>query len=407
MGGNETHIEILGTESLGVRGLSCVVEAEDYKIVIDPGLALGYNRHGLLPHPAQVAVGERVRRKIVAALEGATDVVLSHFHGDHVPLPDANPYQLKAQQVAPLCQRVRIWAKGPAGLSHNMMCRRESLRKVLGRDLPNAEGRSYGPMAFSPPVPHGEAHSSRGMVMMTRIEDEDGVFVHASDIQLLNEEAISLILAWRPNVVLVAGPPLYLPWLSSRQRRTAWDNALRLARAVDTLILDHHLLRCEEGLSWLGRLSSKTGHRVICAADFMGRPRRLLEARRMQLYEEMPVPDGWHEAYARGDADTKAYRGYRRAHEALHLGDLRPGMILWGRVTSIADFGAFVDVGVGRDGLVHISELRARWVDRVSDVVSVGDEVRVKVLSVDPEKGQIGLTMKGVKQFGAREHRNP
>ena len=79
---------------------------------------------------------------------------------------------------------------------------------------------------------------------------------------------------------------------------------------VDTLILDHHLLRCKEGLSWLDRLSSETGHRVICAADFMGRPHRLLEAWREQLYAEMPVPKGWHEAYARGDADTYRYPDY-------------------------------------------------------------------------------------------------
>ena len=49
------RIEILGAESLGVRGLSCVVKVQDRKIVIDPGLALGYQRHRLLPHPAQVA----------------------------------------------------------------------------------------------------------------------------------------------------------------------------------------------------------------------------------------------------------------------------------------------------------------------------------------------------------------
>lgn len=62
MPGHDMHIEVLGTESLSVRGLSCVVEVENRKIVIDPGLALGYRRHGLLPHPAQVAVGEQVCR---------------------------------------------------------------------------------------------------------------------------------------------------------------------------------------------------------------------------------------------------------------------------------------------------------------------------------------------------------
>ena len=304
------HIEILGTESLGVRGLSCVVDVRDRKIVIDPGLALGYQRHGLLPHPAQVAVGEHVRRRIIRALKDATDVVMSHLHGDHVPLPDANPYQLKAQHVAPFCQTARFWAKGPEGLSHNMLRRREALRQVLGRDLPNAEAKRDGPLAFSPPMAHGERHSYLGTVMMTRIESEDTVFVHASDIQLLDGEAVSLILAWRPDIVLVGGPPLYLPWLSSSRRKRAWKNALRLARHVDTLILDHHLLRSEEGLSWLSRLTARTGHRVICAADFMERPHCLLEARREQLYEEMPVPRGWHEAYASGEANTHRYTDY-------------------------------------------------------------------------------------------------
>jgi hypothetical protein len=148
--------------------------------------------------------------------------------------------------------------------------------------------------------------------MMTRIEWGDTAFVHASDIQLLDGEAVSLIRNWQPDIVLAGGPPLYLPWLSPRHREMAWRNAQRLARHVDTLILDHHLLRCEEGLGWLARLSSETGRRVLCAADFMRRRRCLLEARRAELYKEMPVPDGWHEAYARGEADTGRYQGYRR-----------------------------------------------------------------------------------------------
>lgn len=58
-------IEIIGTESLGVRGLSCLVTTGVRRIVIDPGVALGYLRHGLLPHPCQVAEGERVRQRII------------------------------------------------------------------------------------------------------------------------------------------------------------------------------------------------------------------------------------------------------------------------------------------------------------------------------------------------------
>jgi hypothetical protein len=304
------HIEILGAESLGVRGLSCMVQVDDRRIVIDPGLALGYQRQGLLPHPAQVAVGEEVRRRIIAALKLATDVVISHLHGDHVPLPDANPYQLKAGQVAPFSPRTRFWVKGPEGLSSNMVRRRTTLSRALGRDLPNADGQSAGPLTFSPPEPHGEPNTHLGTVIMTRVEGEDTVFVHAPDIQLLDSKPVALLLDWQPDIALIGGPPLYLPFLSARQRRVAWKNARRVARHVGTLILDHHMLRSEEGLAWLDRLSAETGHRVICAADFAKQPRCLLEARREQLYQEMPVPEGWHEAYVRGEADTRGYRPY-------------------------------------------------------------------------------------------------
>jgi uncharacterized protein len=90
---------------------------------------------------------------------------------------------------------------------------------------------------------------------------------------------------------------------------------MRLARGVATLIVDHHLLRCREGMSWLAHLADQTNHEVLCAADFMRYPRRLLEARRAQLYRELPVPEGWHAAYARGESDTHAYQSYcRRCH---------------------------------------------------------------------------------------------
>ena len=305
------QIEILGAESLGVRGLSCVVRVAGRTIVIDPGLALGYQRHGLLPHPAQVAVGEEVRRKIVAGLSEASDVVMSHFHGDHVPLPDANPYQLQAQRAARPCRNGTLWAKGTQGLSKHMLHRRVAIGDALGRQLPAADGLVDGALSFSAPVAHGEADTHLGTVIMTRIEDEEHVFVHASDIQLLDRKAVDQIVNWAPQIVLVGGPPLYLSRvMGPGRRKRAWQNAERLAWHVETLILDHHLLRCEEGLRWLDQLSSKTGQRVICAADYMERPRCLLEARREALYEAMPVPEGWHEAYACGRADTSGYRRY-------------------------------------------------------------------------------------------------
>lgn len=304
-------IEILGTESLGVRGLSCVVKTMDRKIIIDPGVALGYQRHGLLPHPFQVAVGRKVRQKIAKNLKDSTDVVISHFHGDHIPLVHANPYQLSARQVAHLFQKPLLWCKSPGDLSPAMARRCQDLSKVLGRELPCSEGKTEGFLSFSCSLPHGDSNSRLGRVMMTRIQDEREVFVHASDIQLLNDQAVAQILDWKPDIVLASGPPLYLRYLTSRKRKRARENAIRLSRGVHTLILDHHLLRSEEGYRFLKEISSATDNRVICAADYMNRRRLLLEAWRHQLYQEMPVPKGWHKAYASGRADTDKYTIWR------------------------------------------------------------------------------------------------
>lgn len=75
------------------------------------------------------------------------------------------------------------------------------------------------------------------------------------------------------------------------------------------------------------------------------------------------------------------------------IADLEPGMQLEGRVKSITEFGAFIDLGVGPQGLVHISQLARRRVDQVSDVVHVGDVVQVWVKKVDKKRGRISLTM--------------
>ncbi len=109
-------IEILGTESLGVRGICCFVETKKRKILIDPGIALGYTRFGLLPHPFQVAIDERIQDRITKRWTEATDII-SHFHGDHTPLVDANPYQLNIKKVAYLNPDVRIWTKDISHLS--------------------------------------------------------------------------------------------------------------------------------------------------------------------------------------------------------------------------------------------------------------------------------------------------
>lgn len=76
------------------------------------------------------------------------------------------------------------------------------------------------------------------------------------------------------------------------------------------------------------------------------------------------------------------------------MNDLRPGMVMEGAVTNVTNFGAFVDIGVHQDGLVHISSLANRYVEDPHTVVKAGDIVSVKVLDVDIARKRIALTMR-------------
>ena len=84
--------------------------------------------------------------------------------------------------------------------------------------------------------------------------------------------------------------------------------------------------------------------------------------------------------------------------DVLSMEDLKPDMILKGTVRNVIDFGAFIDIGVHQDGLVHVSELSEKYIKHPLEVVSVGDIVQVKVLNVDMSKKRISLTMKNIQQ---------
>ena len=83
--------------------------------------------------------------------------------------------------------------------------------------------------------------------------------------------------------------------------------------------------------------------------------------------------------------------------DVLDMKDLKEGMILKGTVRNVIDFGAFVDIGVHQDGLVHISQMSDKFIKHPLEAVSVGDVVDVRVISVDVAKKRIGLSMKGIK----------
>ena len=83
--------------------------------------------------------------------------------------------------------------------------------------------------------------------------------------------------------------------------------------------------------------------------------------------------------------------------DVLEMKDLKPGMDIKGTVRNVIDFGAFVDIGVHQDGLVHISQITDKFIKHPSEVLSVGDVVTVRVMDVDLQKKRIALTMKGIQ----------
>jgi uncharacterized protein len=85
-------------------------------------------------------------------------------------------------------------------------------------------------------------------------------------------------------------------------------------------------------------------------------------------------------------------------HDVLKMEDLQTGMILQGTVRNVVDFGAFVDIGVKQDGLVHISEMADRYVKDPLSVVAVGQVVQVRVLKVDQQRGRVQLSMRGIEK---------
>jgi hypothetical protein len=100
---------------------------------------------------------------------------------------------------------------------------------------------------------------------------------------LLADEPVDRILEWAPTIVLASGPALYRD-PSAEEMAGAERRLLRIAEVADTCIVDHHILRDLDGMVWLDKVAARARGRVCCAADFMGLPRALLEARRAELY---------------------------------------------------------------------------------------------------------------------------
>jgi len=289
------RLKVLGAETLGVRGLACLVSVRGREVLVDPGVALGFSRHGLHPHPIQAAFAEAVKAAIRRAWGVVSDVVVTHLHGDHLPLRDANPFQLSLDSLNGVRGSAPTLWVGASSLSRREEGRLEELVKVFRRgNLVGGETESPdGLIGLAGPYNHGLIGGSK--VFIVRVGWPGECVAHLSDTQLLVEEVIDKVREWGPRVIVTDGPPTYRLFGNTKEAalRRAEGVLRRLAGFADYVVVDHHVARSVGGLEWLDRMRREIGERVMCAADYEGLPRLPLEAWRKELYEAFPEPNEW------------------------------------------------------------------------------------------------------------------
>jgi uncharacterized protein len=157
-----------------------------------------------------------------------------------------------------------------------------------------------------------------------------------------------------------------------------------------------------ESYPLVARIVARTG---LAIGELMGKGTALRAVRPEEFVDSQfglpTVKDVLVELEKPGRDPRPDFRTARFKEGVEHLADLAPGMQLEGVVTNVANFGAFVDIGVHQDGLVHVSQLADRFVKDPRDVVKAGDIVTVWVVAIDLKRNRIALTMKG-KQTGSQ-----
>ncbi len=292
-------MHILGTESLGVRGLSCYVEIDGHNILIDLGVALEYTRWGLHPHPLQAVVGDIVRSEIAKFWRIADYVVFTYMHGDHIPIYNANPFQLDLYVLDHNGEK-KIIAPSPHILNTKEKTMLEKIREIYREKLitirwraaERVQSKIYGS------YPHSLSHSGVYAVYI----DSDLSVLHLSDTGLLVEGIICLVRNIRPDIVVTDGPPIYRymhdKGMVNDLMARARQNLERMISYADKVIIDHHINRCDEGYHWINSVRREYSC-IMTAAEYMGEKPLMLESLRTTLYGLLPEDNYWFREHYR------------------------------------------------------------------------------------------------------------
>ncbi|WP_457742474.1 MBL fold metallo-hydrolase [Thermococcus sp.] len=291
----------LASESLGVRSLATFIEAGGVKILIDPGVALGPKRYGLPPAKIELETLQKMRKKLQGYAKRTDVVVISHYHYDHHTPFFEGLYESSSEAFArEIYEGKLLFIKHPRENINFSQKKRawaflKNAEPIAGK-VEFADGKSFDlggvELEFSPAVPHGSEGSRLGFVVMTLIDDGSERVIHASDIQLLNRQAVEWIIEKAPDLLITGGPPTYLGKRAEGSWETGVKNLNEIIRETNAqIILDHHIVRDRNYPRFLEELEK----RPKTFAGFLKVDDRPLEAYRRELHklekgEEVKLP---------------------------------------------------------------------------------------------------------------------
>ena len=298
------RIDPIQCESLGTRSLATLVETPNIKILLDPGTSLGI-RFGLLPHPIEYKLVRKTTETLCFDISSKIDAIfISHYHLDHFisSFPNFTFYWHSLELAKALYTDKIIYAKHPRTTNYSQRRRGyffEKLVAPLAKQLIWCDDLEFSfnntTIQFSPPIWHGSKNTPLGFVIQCSITHNDMCFVFGPDSQCLNQEAITWILAQKPELLIIGGPPIYLAGWKVEQEvlEAAKKNLIKLVQKIPHVLVDHHLIRSLEWENWMTEIFKAAKHvenTCECIADYKKVPPRLLEVNREQLYEQDP-PD--------------------------------------------------------------------------------------------------------------------
>lgn len=298
----------LASESLGVRSMCTLVETPDLSVLLDAGISLCPWRFNLPPHPIEFQTIARLRQDITQAAEQASVTTISHYHYDH-HTPSFEDWVVnwteQGETARQIYQGKTVLAKNPKENINASQRERAWMFQKTGakysKNFEAADGKNYTygetKLSFSPAVAHGSDDHSLGWVIMATVECGGERFMFAPDIQgPMSIQTAELILAAKPSVLMMGGPPLYLEGsrVSEHKIKQALLNLERITEVVPLIIIEHHALRDEAWRNKLSDVLAKAkvrGHSIVTTAEYKGKDNLLLEAKRRQLFDEHPVSE--------------------------------------------------------------------------------------------------------------------